>query len=87
MISSKEASVLEVVKRKTENDFNTKRKKDGSLDMRYRENIKSFCEEYKIMMLLENRKHNKTCHEINTEYRKEILNLSEKQFMEYSLKN
>ena len=84
MISSKEARVYESVKQKVAGKPNMKRKKDGTLDMRYSENIKYFCGEYKLRMLVENRKHNEICHEKHIEYRKEIVNLSEKQLMEFS---
>jgi len=84
MISSKEARVYEIVKQKVASKPNMKRKKDGTLDMRYSENIKYFSEEYKLRMLVENRKHNEICHEKHIEYRKEIVNLSEKQLMEFS---
>ena len=63
MISSKEARVYEIVKQKVAGKPNMKRKKDVTLDMRYNENIKYFCEEYKFRMLLENRKHNEIFHE------------------------
>jgi len=87
MISSKEARVYEIVKQKVAGKPNMKRKKDGTLDMRYNENIKYFCEEYKFRMLLENRKHNEIFHENHIEYRREIVDLSEKQLMEFSQKN
>lgn len=84
MISSKEARVYEIVNQKVAGKPNMKRKKDGTLDMRHNENIKYFCEEYKFRMLLENRKHNEICHEKHIEYRREIVDLSEKQLMDYS---
>ena len=83
MISSEADQVVENVKRKNEGGLNLKYKKDGTLDMRYSKNVKMFREEYKSMLLLENRKHNNICHEINKEYRNDILNLSEEQLVKY----
>ena len=84
MISSKEHQVFERMNQKyIKSGSNLKFKKDGTLDMRYSQNIKLFCEEYKKMMLLENRKHNDICQEKSPQYRDDILKLSEKQLVDY----
>tara|TARA_A100001011_G_C14314403_1_gene847204 strand:- start:4341 stop:4643 length:303 start_codon:yes stop_codon:yes gene_type:complete len=88
MISSKEHQVFERMNQKyIKNGSNLKLKKDGTLDMRYGENIKLFCQEYKKIMLLENRKYNDICQEKQSQHRDDILKLSEKQFENYYLKN
>ena len=88
MISSKELQVFERMNQKyIKNGSNLKLKKDGTLDMRYGENIKLFCQEYKKIMLLENRKYNDICQEKHSQYRDDILKLSEKQLADYYLKN
>tara|TARA_B110001450_G_C17624819_1_gene482713 strand:- start:733 stop:1008 length:276 start_codon:yes stop_codon:yes gene_type:complete len=75
MISSKE---MKLYKRFNEtlnvsNAPKLKRKKDGTLDMRYGENLKLFGEEYKRYLLLENRKYNNICNKETFDYRQELL--------------
>ena len=57
-------------------------KKNGDIDMRYKENIKIFSKKYKELLIIENRKHNSlTKVKKNNNYRHEIINLSEKEIM------
>ena len=76
MISSKEVKLYERFNKtfNLSNAPNLKRKKDGTLDMRYGENIKLFGKEYKRCLLIENRKYNNICNEEIFDYRKELLN-------------
>ena len=76
MISSKEMKLYKDFNEKFDvlNAPNLKRKKDGTLDMRYGENIKLFGKEYKRCLLLENRKYNNICNEEIFDYRQELLN-------------
>jgi len=88
MISSKENEVSEKLKQKynLERAPNMKYKKNGTLDMRYKENIKLFSEEYKKMMLTDNRKHNNIYRGPIECYRQDIIDMTEKELVEYSLK-
>jgi hypothetical protein len=84
MISSKEKQVYDAMKEKynSQNNPNMKYKKDGTLDMRYRENMKLFGEEYKKIMLRENRKYNHVCNDHCESYRKDILEMTEEEIVE-----
>lgn len=88
MISSKEKQVYDAMKEKYnyQKNPNMKYKRDGTLDMRYSENIKLFGEEYKHTMLLENRKHNNVYNGPDECYREVILNLTEREMVHYQKK-
>lgn len=58
-----------------------KHKKDGTLDMRYSENIRLFGEEYKKCILEENRKNNIVYDGPYECYRADILKMSEEQIL------
>ena len=63
-----------------------KHKKDGTLDMRYSENIRLFGEEYKKSILEENRKNNIVYDGPYECYRADILKMSEEQILCYNKK-
>tara|TARA_B100001996_G_C18282789_1_gene447630 strand:+ start:309 stop:557 length:249 start_codon:yes stop_codon:yes gene_type:complete len=75
MISTKEHWLYEKIRNKynSKNFPNLKYKKDGTLDMRYTENIRLFSKEYKNMLLLENRKYNDIYDGFVINYREELL--------------
>lgn len=89
MISSKEKQVYDAMKEKynSQKNPNMKYKKDGTLDMRYRENMKLFSQEYKKLMLRENRKHNNICNDNCKYYREDILILTEEEIVRFYNKN
>uniref|UniRef100_A0AB39JFE5 Uncharacterized protein n=1 Tax=Florenciella sp. virus SA2 TaxID=3240092 RepID=A0AB39JFE5_9VIRU len=59
-------------------------RKNNTIDMRYKENIKLFSRKYKEKVLLENRKHNIVINNNNfTNYRDEIINLTENEITEF----
>tara|TARA_Y100000389_G_scaffold153040_1_gene153176 strand:+ start:23917 stop:24177 length:261 start_codon:yes stop_codon:yes gene_type:complete len=59
-------------------------RKNNTIDMRYKENIKLFSRKYKEKVLLENRKHNVVINNNkSTNYRDEIINLTENEIMEF----
>ena len=59
-------------------------RKNNTIDMRYKENIKIFSRKYKEKVLLENRKHNVVINNNkSTNYRDEIINLTENEIMEF----
>ena len=79
MISYKEFRLYEKLKKKSDSDQNIKYKRDGTLDMRYSDNLKLFGREYKKSMIQENRKYNNVC-DIPPEYfREEILKMTESE--------
>ena len=63
-----------------------KHKKDGTLDMRYRENIQLFGKEYKKYLLKENRKFNTVYDGPYECYRQDILNLTEEEIYDFNKK-
>lgn len=63
-----------------------KHKKDGTLDMRYSENIQLFGKEYKKYLLKENRKYNIVYDGPYECYRSDILKLSEEDIAYYNKK-
>ena len=77
MISSKELKLYDKLNKNSNLKKNIKYKKDGSLDMRYNMNKKIFREEYKNLILLENRKYNNISLLSEESYRTEILRLKE----------
>ena len=83
MISYKEFRLYEKLKKKSSSEQNIKYKKDGSLDMRYSANLKLFGKEYKKLMLLENRKYNTVCDFPPESYRKEILEMTERELEDF----
>ena len=60
-----------------------KYKRDGTLDMRYSENVRLFGKEYKNFMLMENRNYNNICDSFVDSYREDIIHLTEKEIDDY----
>lgn len=85
MISSKELEVHENLKKlyNAKNAPHMKYKKDGTLDMRYGENIRLYSNEYKKNLLMENRAHNDICEGRVDCYRKCLISLAESEIVEY----
>ena len=85
MISSKELRVHEKLKEKYNSKTapDMKYKRDGTLDMRYSENVRLFGKEYKNLLLMENRNYNNICDSFVDSYREDIINLTEKEIDDY----
>lgn len=82
MISYKEFHLYEKLKKKPGAEQNIKYKKDGSLDMRYSDNLILFGKEYKRLMLLENRKYNDVCDFPPESYRDGILKMTDNELVD-----